>query len=520
LHDPFRALALPFAELSLAQKLALRPRREKNAPQVRVPDFGRLILDTEGLHHRWLPPKSVQGIRSGLTFMPFLLDVPWRPHWSGPADFADRFRVTARLRFHLFPAGVCMASLVTGVRGLGKAGVVVDDWIHLLKHLSPGDATKRSTFDVPGPLRRANVPSDELLGWLVGELATRLYRTNPPVISPSTAWNQHGRIIYLYNTDLRLSPEHHARPVFGLLNLRSAWSRLDKKRILPYLESDIGREREDWNPLEGTRALLYTPLLAGRRAEDGERKSSHRRSRRLFLWRIVAGIEMALTVDLLLRKLPRALDTCSDAGQQERLESLANDLTALPVRLPTYQRKVYALTAEALHIEQSQAALQDTLDRRQQQAMIRGLAGLAQDHALLASNQARLESRIDRLADELLQQVKEEYRLLTETLVSASGRGMLQEQEAQATLTAIAEALEEIKQRSAELPASLVRQAEQVAEAIEEPGLTVAHKLKVSLPIIPTVLSYEGEVSLGQRMNLEATWQHLTQWVRTRIGEQ
>jgi len=483
-----------------------------------VPDFGRLVLDTEGLYHRWLPPKTLQGTRSGLAFVPFLLDVPWRPHWSGPADFADRFRVTARLRFRLFPPRVCVASLVTGVRGLGEDGVVVDDWIHLLKHLSPGDATKRATFDVHGPLRRANVPSDELLGWLVGELAARLYHWELPEILPSTAWNQHGRIIYLYDTEPRLSPEHHGRPVFGLLNLHSAWSRLDEEHILPYLKSDIGRERGDWNLLEGTRAVLYTPTFAERRGESGTRKSSHRRSRRLFLWRIAAGIEMALTLDLLLREMPRALDTCSDVTEQERLESLADDLTTLSVRLSKYQRKVYALTAEALHIKDSRDVLREVLARRQQEVILRGVTALAEDHEELARSQARLESKLDDLAETLLCEVREEYRFTTDVIALAFEKGVLGQQAAQATLTTIVQALEEIKQRSAEMPASLVRQAEQVAEAIEEPGLTVEHKLKISFPIIPKLLSYEGEIYLGQRMNLRATWQRLAEWVKAQIG--
>ena len=38
------------------------------------------------------------------------------------------------------------------------------------------------------------------------------------------------------------------------------------------------------------------------------------------------------------------------------------------------------------------------------------------------------------------------------------------------------------------------------------------HKLKVSIPIIPLLLSYDVEMSMGTRIGLEETWQALKQW--------
>jgi hypothetical protein len=68
------------------------------------------------------------------------------------------------------------------------------------------------------------------------------------------------------------------------------------------------------------------------------------------------------------------------------------------------------------------------------------------------------------------------------------------------------------------VPAGLVDQGQQAADVIGEPGLDIAHKLEVCISIIPMLLAYEGEISLAQRANLEATWQRLTAWVRERIG--
>lgn len=48
-----------------------------------------------------------------------------------------------------------------------------------------------------------------------------------------------------------------------------------------------------------------------------------------------------------------------------------------------------------------------------------------------------------------------------------------------------------------------------LAEVINAPGLDTKHRLKVSLPIIPFLLDYEGELELGAGINLRAAWQQL-----------
>jgi hypothetical protein len=513
LRPPFDTLARPLDDLDDEEHYAFNPWMGT----VSVPDFGKLVLDLEPerdyiyRRHLWLPSQSVCGPRSGLAFLPYLVDVPWRPHWSGPDTFSDRFQVTARLRFRLYPAGVCVAHLVTGIRGLDQ-GAGVTDLIHLLKHLSPGDSNKRAFFDVGGHLARQDVPTDELLTWLVDQLASRLYRDGrQPTLPTSTAWTRHGRTFYLYDTDPVLTPAEHGLPVFGLFNLHSAWERVDESQVARYLISDFGWERGDWNLLERSRALLYTP-------GEGLKRSRQRRNRRLFLWRVVTGIELALVMDLLLREVPEELNRSEDADQRARLAHLADDLAGLSMRLPTYQRKVYARVAEALHISRAQEMLRATLARRQQAALSAGLERLSLEHVQLIDGQARIEEKMERLNDDLLREVARHERFLTSTVAMAFERGMIAQGEMQGTLNVITAVLEEVRLRQAEMPAQLVDQSEQVADVIGEPGLDIAHKLKVCIPIIPMLLAYEGEISLAQKANLEATWQRLTEWVRERIG--
>jgi len=53
-----------------------------------------------------------------------------------------------------------------------------------------------------------------------------------------------------------------------------------------------------------------------------------------------------------------------------------------------------------------------------------------------------------------------------------------------------------------------------VADAVIAPTLGVKHKLKLTLPIIPTLLSYEGELELGSETGLATAWRQLVTKVR------
>lgn len=52
-----------------------------------------------------------------------------------------------------------------------------------------------------------------------------------------------------------------------------------------------------------------------------------------------------------------------------------------------------------------------------------------------------------------------------------------------------------------------------IAEIIKDPELDAKHKLKVSIPIIPFVLDYEGELELGSGFNISTAWE----WVKTKL---
>jgi len=77
------------------------------------------------------------------------------------------------------------------------------------------------------------------------------------------------------------------------------------------------------------------------------------------------------------------------------------------------------------------------------------------------------------------------------------------EEEVQLMLTETRQLLKALKERNLALPAG----NEAVVEMINAPTIDAKHALKVSIPIIPFILAYEGELGLGTGINLKETWE-------------
>ena len=87
------------------------------------------------------------------------------------------------------------------------------------------------------------------------------------------------------------------------------------------------------------------------------------------------------------------------------------------------------------------------------------------------------------------------------------------ESELQETLSAVRQTLSEIKQNNTgRYDPQLVSEVKNLSEVVDDPKLDVNHKLKVSIPIIPLILSYETEVGLKSGLNLKNAWQRLKAW--------
>jgi hypothetical protein len=87
------------------------------------------------------------------------------------------------------------------------------------------------------------------------------------------------------------------------------------------------------------------------------------------------------------------------------------------------------------------------------------------------------------------------------------------EREIQLMLTETRALLEKLQKQNLALPVG----KEAVSEIINSPTIDAKHALKVSIPIIPFILAYEGELGLGTGINLKETWQHWkTKFIKSR----
>jgi hypothetical protein len=87
---------------------------------------------------------------------------------------------------------------------------------------------------------------------------------------------------------------------------------------------------------------------------------------------------------------------------------------------------------------------------------------------------------------------------------------LVPEKELQETLNAIHQTLSEIRQnKTGQYNPLLITEVEKVSVIIDDPKLDSNHKLKYSIPLIPLILSYEGEIELKSGLNLKKAWQSL-----------
>lgn len=89
----------------------------------------------------------------------------------------------------------------------------------------------------------------------------------------------------------------------------------------------------------------------------------------------------------------------------------------------------------------------------------------------------------------------------------------VEDEDLKITLEDVQKTLREIQDKSDLLPLKIVEEAEKVSKILDDPTLTTSHKLKVSIPIIPLIVSYEGEVNLENAMNLKTAWDRAKGWI-------
>lgn len=118
---------------------------------------------------------------------------------------------------------------------------------------------------------------------------------------------------------------------------------------------------------------------------------------------------------------------------------------------------------------------------------------------------SRYEISEQTIIDAITQQLNQSQLITIQAVLNALEANQVPEAEMRYVLEGTQQMLTTLQQRGTALPPS--QQA--LADVINTPGLDTKHRLKVSLPIIPFLLDYEGELELGTGIDLRAAWQQL-----------
>jgi nitrate reductase NapAB chaperone NapD len=128
---------------------------------------------------------------------------------------------------------------------------------------------------------------------------------------------------------------------------------------------------------------------------------------------------------------------------------------------------------------------------------------------------ARFDTSEQAIISAIVQRLDQNQLATVQSILDEIEAHSVPENELQETLSAIQQALLEIRQTEMGLyDSQLVSEAKNLSDVVDDPKLDVNHKLKVSVPIIPLILSYETEVELKSGLNLKAAWQRLKARVR------
>lgn len=103
----------------------------------------------------------------------------------------------------------------------------------------------------------------------------------------------------------------------------------------------------------------------------------------------------------------------------------------------------------------------------------------------------------------ITQQLDQTQLVLIQNLIDALEANLISEQQMQQMLAALEERIPALSLSSVA-----------VAEIIKDPELDAKHKLKITLPIVPMLVEYEGELELGSGFNIKSAWEQLISKLR------
>ena len=128
---------------------------------------------------------------------------------------------------------------------------------------------------------------------------------------------------------------------------------------------------------------------------------------------------------------------------------------------------------------------------------------------------ARFDANEQTIITTIVDRLDQEQLVNAEAVLDSIATRQFAEDELHEVLVAVRDTLNEIRQKETFLSDShLTSEIEKLSDVVDAPKLDVSHKLKITIPIIPFILSYEGEMGLKSGLNLKSAWQRLFSKVR------
>ncbi len=199
--------------------------------------------------------------------------------------------------------------------------------------------------------------------------------------------------------------------------------------------------------------------------------------------KLLKEFEEALTVEDNPRTLKKYKKEIK--RQQESIDNYKQEYTELEQQLTGISTPQIQVVGNQLQIIENQL---QQLDAKLNIVLIK------QD-SLLSRYQAS-EQAILRV---IIEQLNQTQLALTENMLNAVAANQVSESE-------MLEMLAVLESRIPSLPAS--SQAE-ISEIIKSPELDTRHKITMTLPIVPFLINYEGELELGTGFNIKSAWEFI-----------
>jgi hypothetical protein len=189
-----------------------------------------------------------------------------------------------------------------------------------------------------------------------------------------------------------------------------------------------------------------------------------------------------------------------------------------PRRRAKYQKDIEQLRESADSYQREyeelrrQTTAEPSIDRQKIESQLQEIKSmLAELQSELRGMRLDLIARFDvsdrTIIDSVINKLDQGELATTKRIIDAMEADCVKESDLKEALGVVRQALSEIQKDPHD--AEVISQAANLSKALDDPKLDLTQKLKLSVPIIPFILSYEGEVELKGGLNLKSVWQSL-----------